>query len=62
MTQAEALALLYKGQTNVAVMARELGLEPDELKALFRAYVAHTPHDLNSWRDALHTDTDENAA
>lgn len=62
MTQAEALALLYKGQTNVAVMALELGLEPDELKTLFRAYVAQPPNDLNSWRDALHTDTHKNAA
>lgn len=57
MTQAEAMALLYKGQTNVAVMARDLGLEPDELKTLFRAYVALTPFDPESWRNALHTDT-----
>jgi hypothetical protein len=59
MTQAEALALLYKGQTNVAVMALELGLEPDELKASFRAYVAHKPFDPNSWRHALHTNSEK---
>ena len=46
----------------VVQRARELGLEPDELKTLFRAYVAQTPNDLNSWRDALHTNTDKNAA
>jgi hypothetical protein len=59
MTQNEAHRLLYGGQTNVARLALDLGVEPDELKASFRAYVAHTPFDPNSWRYALHTNSEK---
>ena len=45
VTLDDAHRLLYGGQTNVARLARDMGLEPDDLKTSFRAYVALTPFD-----------------
>ena len=59
MTLDDAHRLLYGGQTNVARLALDMGLEPDDLKTSFRAYVALTPFDPESWRHALHTDTEK---
>ena len=43
----EALDRLYKGTTNVAVQAKDLGMPLERLKQLFRAYVAKRPIDVN---------------
>ena len=43
----EALDRLYKGQTNVALQARDLGISLERLKQLFREYVAARPIDIN---------------
>ena len=43
----EALDRLYKGQTNVALQARDLGITLKRLKQLFREYVAARPIDIN---------------
>ena len=43
----EALDRLYKGQTNVALQARDLGITLERLKQLFREYVAARPIDVN---------------
>ena len=43
----EALDRLYKGTTNVAVQAADLGISLEHLKQLFRGYVAARPIDIN---------------
>ena len=43
----EALDLLYKGQTNVALQAAELGITLERLKQLVREYVIARPIDVN---------------
>ena len=35
-----ALDLIYKGQTNVAIMAKEIGITLEEMQCLFREYVS----------------------
>jgi len=51
MTRAEAHALLFKGQTNVARLALELGTTLDDLQGPFRAYVAEQPPAPTNWTD-----------
>lgn len=46
----EALVILYKGQSNVALMARRVGLPLPQLQQLFREYVARTAIDPDVWR------------
>ena len=43
----EALDRLYKGQTNVALQAADLGISLERLKQLFGEYVAARPIDIN---------------
>ena len=43
----EALDRLYKGTTNVAIQATDLGISLERLKQLFREYVAARPIDIN---------------
>ena len=43
----EALDRLYKGTTNVAIQAAELGIPLERLKQLFGEYVAARPIDVN---------------
>ena len=43
----EALERLYKGQTNVAVQAQDLGMPLERLKQLCTAYVIARPIDVN---------------
>lgn len=45
----ESLERLYTGQVNVAKEALELGLESEDLKQIFRAYVAEHPLDPDTW-------------
>lgn len=46
----EALQILYRGQSNVAVMATRVGLSTEQLKRLFREYVARNPLDDQAWK------------
>ncbi len=41
----EALELIYRGQCNVAVKAKEIGVSTEELKRLFRVYAMQRPID-----------------
>lgn len=45
----DALDLIYKGQTNVAVSAKEIDVPFEEMKRLFKAYVAQRPYDPAAW-------------
>jgi len=46
----DALDLIYKGQTNVAVMAKKVGVSLDEMKRLFGLYVSQRPIDPDVWQ------------
>ena len=46
----DALDLIYKGQTNVAVMAKKIGVSLDEMKRLFNVYVSQRPIDPDVWQ------------
>ena len=43
----EALDEIYRGKCNVAVKAKEIGVSTEELKRLFRGYVAERPISVN---------------
>ena len=45
-----ALDMIYKGQTNVAVKAKEEGVSLDEMKRLFNLYVSQRPIDPDVWQ------------
>ena len=49
-TDIEALDEIYKGQCNVAVKAKEIGVSTEELKRLFRIYAVQRPIDEDVWR------------
>ena len=49
-TVEEALVILFKGQSNVKLMANEVGVPLVEMQQLFREYVARTPIDEDVWR------------
>ncbi len=44
---AEAFDLLYRGKCNVCVAAEKAGVSPEEMKRLFRGYVAERPINVN---------------
>lgn len=46
----EALVVLFKGQSNVKLMANEVGIPLSEMQQRFREYVAKTPIDEDVWR------------
>ena len=46
----DALDFIYKGQTNVAVMAKKVGVSLDEMKRLFNVYVKQRPIDPDVWQ------------
>ena len=46
----EALELIYRGQCNVAVKAKEIGVTTEELKRLFRDFAVKRPIDEDVWR------------
>ena len=45
-----ALDLLYRGQTNVAVKAKEMGISLETMKTLFNQYVSERPVDPDIWQ------------
>jgi len=46
----EALEVVFKGQSNMAVMANELGMPLKTLQEYFREYVSRTPIDPDVWK------------
>ena len=46
----EALELIYRGQCNVAVKAKEIGVTTKELQRLFRDFAVKRPIDEDVWR------------
>ena len=46
----EALVILFKGQSNVKLMANEVGIPLTEMQQRFREYVAKTPIDEDVWK------------
>ena len=46
----EALIILYRGQSNVKLMANEVGISLEEMQQLFREYVAKTTIDPDIWQ------------
>jgi len=48
-----ALDAIYRGQTNVAVKAKEVDLSLTELKELFNKYVSERPINNNDWSDDI---------
>ena len=49
-TLEDALDLLYKGQTNVALIAKETGTTLEEMQRLFKEYVSQRPIDPDVWQ------------
>lgn len=45
----DALDLIYKGQTNVAVMAKKVGVTLEEMQRLFNLYANQRPIDPDIW-------------
>ena len=50
MSFENALDLIYKGQTNVAIMAKKTGVSLQEMKHLFNDYVSQRPIDPDVWQ------------
>jgi len=50
MTRLEAHQILFRGQSNVALTARELGCSLEDLQQSFQAYVAANPIDESVWQ------------
>ena len=50
MSMDVALDLLYRGQTNVAVKAKEMGISLETMKTLFNQYVSERPVDPDIWQ------------
>ena len=46
----EALQIIYKGQSNVAVMAKKLDMPLSTLQSEFNNYVASNPIDEDVWK------------
>ena len=46
----EALQILYRGQSNVAKMAKTLGMPLETLQEEFRQYVEVNPIDSDVWK------------
>lgn len=45
----EALVLIYRGQSNVALVAKQLDMPLARLQQEFRDYVSRTPIDPDVW-------------
>lgn len=50
MSLEEAHQILFRGQSNVAVMAARLSMTTDDLKESFRGYAALNPIDEGVWQ------------
>ena len=50
LPQEEAIDLCFRGKSNVAHAAADVGCSLEELKEAFRKHVAETPIDEDVWR------------
>ena len=50
ITTLEACQILFKGQSNVKVMANRLGISLAEMQGLFRMYCEQNPATEDAWR------------
>ena len=50
ITTLEACQTLFKGQSNVKIMANRLGISLEEMQQMFRDYCAANPIDEDVWR------------
>ena len=50
ITTLEACQILFRGQSNVKVMANRLGMSLEHLQSLFRGYCDHNPIDESVWQ------------
>lgn len=50
MSLLEAHQILFKGQSNVRLMAKELGVTLEDLQQSFREYCAANPVDEGIWQ------------
>ena len=50
ITKLEACQILYKGQSNVKLMADRLGVSLEEMQELFGKYVAQNPISDEAWK------------
>ena len=50
MTRDDAHAILFKGQANVAQMAKRVGCSTEDLKRSFAAYAVLIPASDDAWR------------
>ena len=46
----QAVQILYKGQNNVQLMATEMGVSLETMKAALNEYVKATPIDEDDWQ------------
>ncbi len=46
----EACQILYKGQSNVKLMANKMGLTLEEMQAEFRSFVDRNPLENEAWQ------------
>ena len=46
----EACQILYKGQSNVKLMANSMGLTLEQMQAEFKAFVDRNPLDDEAWQ------------
>ena len=50
ITTLEACQILFKGQSNVKIMANRLGITLEEMQQVFREYCEANPIDENVWQ------------
>jgi hypothetical protein len=50
ITTLEACQILFRGQSNVKVMANKLNMPLEELQEVFRVYCKNNPVDENVWK------------
>ncbi len=50
ITTLEACQILFRGQSNVKVMANNLNMPLEELQEVFRVYCKSNPVDENVWK------------
>ena len=50
ITTLEACQVLFKGQSNVKVMANRLGISLEEMQQTFALYCKENPIDENVWK------------
>ena len=50
MTRDEAHAVMFRGQANVAQMAKRVGVSTEDLKASFRLYAIAIPKTDDAWQ------------